>query len=120
MNKADELRAEVRMAKNNLIKASKILLHYLEQTGQPDRVTEQEMSLLSDRIDFLQDEILYDAQQMASGLPVGHSRLFNALEQLKQQLLVEKKIFDQEGSNADRLLDINFRVQEIEAVLKGS
>lgn len=120
MNKADELRAEVRIAKNNLIKASKILLHYLEQTGQPDRIMEKEMSLLADRIDFLQDEILYDAQQIAADIPLGHSRLFNALEQLKQQLQIEKKIFDLEGNNADRLLDINFRVQEIEAVLKSS
>ncbi len=34
---------------------------------------------------------------------------------MKQQLATEMKIFETKGNNADKLLDLNFRIQEIES-----
>lgn len=116
----DELRKEVRVAKNNLIKASKILLKHLEEYDDGDEDRTRETTLLSERIEFLQEEIMYDVNNLHQDASMSSSeaRLRRALLELKQQLAVEKEIFDQQGDNADRLLDISYRIQEIEAAVQ--
>lgn len=117
----EELRKDVRIAKNNLIKASKILLKHLEDLGDAGE-GQREANLLSERIDFLQEEIMYDVNNLQQELGASSSevRLRRALEELKQQLAIEKELFDQQGDNADRLLDISYRIHEIEAAVQPS
>lgn len=120
MPTTDELRKEVRVAKNHLIKASKILLKHLEEYDDGDEDQTRETTLLSERVEFLQEEIMYDVNNLHqyASMSSSEARLRRALLELKQQLVVEKEIFDQQGDNADRLLDISYRIQEIEAAVQ--
>jgi hypothetical protein len=118
MQKIESLKKDLRFAKHNLLKISKILLNELEQIDAPDVETQQDINLLSERVGFLESEIWYDLNSL-QGKDPGTKRLEKALEDLRQQLSVEREIFNTDGNNADRLLDINFRVQEIEEALNA-
>lgn len=118
MNNTEELRKELRVAKNNLLKISKILLHELEQSESSDAGTIREIELLNERIGYLEAEIWSDINNIQTSNS-GTLRLQNALNELKRQLDIERELFEKEGCNADKLLDINFRVQEIEEALNA-
>jgi len=117
MNNASELRKELRSAKNALLKITKVLLHELEQAEHPDAATQREMQLLHERAGYLEAEIWSDINDRLQTADSGKLRLQNALDELKQQLAVERELFERDGKNADKLLDLNFRVQEIEDAL---
>lgn len=116
MEHLEQLRKSVRLAKNALIKESKVLLHQLEQLPDANAGTWEEMQRLSARISYLEEEIMEDVNG-AMHIHPGRSRLQQALTELKQQLASELARFETRGDNADKLLDINFRIQEIEQVL---
>ena len=118
MQDIERLKKELRVVKNNLLKISKILLNELEQSESPDEETQYDISLLSERIGFLETEIWDDLNRL-QGADHGKKRLEMALEDLKERLHIEKEIFNANGGNADKLLDINFRVQEIEEALNA-
>lgn len=114
MSSLETLRTDVRLAKNQLIKASKILLHTLQEQ---EIATSQEIQILNERISYLEEEIKADMQSIIEENP-GRRRLEIALESLRQQLEIEKELFETEGLNADKVLDLNFRVQEIAEALQ--
>ena len=118
MQNTEGLKNELRVAKNSLLRVSKILLHELEQIESPDEEMQFDINLLSERIGFLEAEIWDDLNRLQAK-DHGKKRLEKALDDLRHQLHVEKEIFNSNGDNADRLLDINFRVQEIEEVLNN-
>ena len=118
MQNIEDLRKELRAAKNNLLKVSKVLLFELEQKEHPDEETRQEIDVLTERIGFIEGEIWADLDRL-QGKDPGKQRLEKALETLKQQLYHEKELFANNGDNADKLLDLNFRVQEIEEALNA-
>ncbi len=118
----EDLWKDVRLVKNDLIKASKILLHELEQQYeiQPEnRELYEQIVCIAQRVDYLQEEVMNDFRnKMEYSAGPANSILQNALRELKLQFEKEKRIFDEDGENADKLLDMHFRIKEIESSLQ--
>ena len=119
----EDLWKNVRLMKSELIKASKVLLHELEQQyeSQPyNRELYEQIVCLSQRIDYLQEEVMSDFHnKMEYSAGPANEILKSALKELKQQFEKEKRIFDEGGENADKVLDMHFRIKEIESSLSS-
>lgn len=119
----DEQWREVRRVKNELIKASKILLHTLEtnkEETQGDTTSiDEQIICITQRISYLEEEVMNDFKNKNDFAATSAGIILtNALNELRSQFEKEKKIFDESGENADKLLDMHFRIQEIENSLK--
>lgn len=117
MTSIEELWDNVRATKLQLIRSTRFLLLALEEeyTNHPgDARLEHQIAIVSKRFEDLQMEMADDLSFIRKEIKSGHSILEKALADMKQQFEKEKKIFDAGGNNADRLLDLNFRIQEIE------
>ncbi|GEM_PF-2938010 len=114
---------EVRRVKNELIKASKILLHTLEtqkeETKGDTTSLDEQIICITQRISYLEEEVMNDFKNKNDFAATSAGIILtNALNELRSQFEKEKKIFDESGENADKLLDMHFRIQEIENSLK--
>ena len=74
MQNIEELKKELRVAKNHLLKTSKVLLHELEQKENPNDTINEEIEILSERIGFLEAEIWSDLDRL-QGKDPGKQRL---------------------------------------------
>jgi len=120
----EDLWKNVRLVKNELIKVSKVLLHELEQQYENEsynRDLYEQIICISQRVDYLQEEVMSDFRnKIAYSAGPAKDILKSALKELKQQFEKEKKIFDDGGENADKVLDMHFRIREIESTLQSS
>ncbi len=117
MAQIEDLWDNVRATKLQLIRSTRFLLLALEEadTNQPgDWELEHQIAVVSRRFESLQEEMVDDLAFIKKEVKSGYSILEKALKEMKMQLEKEMRIFDTEGNNADRLLDLNFRIQEIE------
>jgi len=120
----EDLWKDVRLVKNELIKASKVLLHELEQQyeSQPyNQELYEQIVCITQRVEYLEEEVMSDFRnKIAYSAGPANEILKSALNELKQQFEKEKKIFDEGGENADKVLDMHFRIKEIESSLRLS
>ncbi|PSK93186.1 hypothetical protein [Taibaiella chishuiensis] len=117
MTKIEELWDNVRATKLQLIRSTRFLLLALEEAdinNPGDWELEHQIAVVSRRFEALQEEMVDDLAFIKKEVSSGYSILQKALKDMKTQLEKEMKIFEVEGNNADRLLDLNFRIQEIE------
>lgn len=118
MTTTEELWDNVRATKLQLIRSTRQLLLSLEEenNNKPgDRDLEHQIAVVSRRFEQLQEEMTDDLSFIKKEIKSGYSILEKALLDMKQQLATEMKIFETKGNNADKLLDLNFRIQEIES-----
>ena len=117
----EELWKNVRLVKNELIKASKVLLYELERQYESEsynRDLYEQIVCISQRVDYLEEEVTSDFRnKMEYSAGPANEILKNALKELRFQFEKEKRIFDSGGDNADKVLDMHFRIQEIESSL---
>ena len=120
----EELWKNVRLVKNELIKASKVLLYELERQYESEsynRDLYEQIVCISQRVDYLEEEVTSDFRnKMEYSAGPANEILKNALKELRFQFEKEKRIFDSGGDNADKVLDMHFRIQEIESSLQSA
>lgn len=118
MTTTEELWDNVRATKLQLIRSTRQLLLALEEESNSrpgDHDLEHQVAVVSRRFEQLQEEMTDDLSFIKKEIRSGYSILEKALLDMKHQLAMEMKIFETKGNNADKLLDLNFRIQEIES-----
>lgn len=118
MTTTEELWDHVRATKLQLIRSTRQLLLALEEESNSrpgDQDLQHQVAVVSRRFEQLQEEMSDDLSFIKKEIRSGYSILEKALLDMKQQLATEMKVFETKGNNADKLLDLNFRIQEIES-----
>ena len=118
MTTTEELWDHVRATKLQLIRSTRHLLLALEEESNSrpgDQDLQHQVAVVSRRFEQLQEEMSDDLSFIKKEIRSGYSILEKALLDMKQQLATEMKVFETNGNNADKLLDLNFRIQEIES-----